>query len=64
MRVRPHQLASEGLPDGDYSVHIEDGVVSWVAIPEPAPSNFLIAVIAGSPSMVFDSDGQIVYAEV
>lgn len=64
MRVRPHQLSSEDLPDGDYAVHIEDGVVSWVAITPPAPSDPVISITAGSPSLVFDSDGQIVYTEV
>lgn len=63
MKVRPHQLAPEGLPDGDYSVHIERGVISWVAVEAPAPDDLLTTIIAGVPSLVWDGDGELVYAE-
>lgn len=62
MRLRPHQLDNEGFSDGDYKVVIENGRVTWSPL-VVVPDDFLTTVVNGVPSLVWDTDGQLVYVE-
>lgn len=60
MQVRPYDLSAESLPDGDYVVHIEDGVVTWGAAVSP---DLIVVVTGGSPGFLVDDNGDYIYAE-
>ena len=63
MKIRPHDLGDEGLPNGDYSVHIEDGVVSWGTASSPIDDALVAESTDGDFSFVFDDEGNLIYTE-
>lgn len=59
---RPHQFSVEGLPDGDYTFTVVDGVGSWGAA-GASLSDAVVTVVGGIPMLVFDDDSTLVTTE-
>lgn len=59
---RPHQFSVEGLPDGNYTFTVVDGVGSW-ADAGTSLSTALVAEGADGFQFVFASDGSLIYVE-
>lgn len=62
MKPGLHQLAQSGATDGQIATWDADTGL-WVPADLPAQPEFLVTVVAGVPSLVFDTDGQVVYTE-
>lgn len=63
MKIRVHQLDTEGLPDGDYVVEVVDGVATLAEGAADVVAVPLTTEINGVPDFVWDNNNNLIFTE-